>query len=248
MRGTPVRLSSMRRLTRDVLRASMAAPIVSVRRAMSLSRVVEARNSCAARPPWSAVFVKGYALVARENDQLRQAYLAFPWPRLVQYDHSVASIAIERLYAGEYTVFQLAIGHPAELAVAEIAARIRLAQTGEIERIPTFRRALRFASLPLPIRRLAIWISINAGRYRSKYFGTFLLSTVASFGAELSTVIWPVGTVLTYGPISDDGVVDVRVIFDHRVTDAAVIARALARLEETLNGPVADELRLGTAP
>jgi len=34
----------------------------------------------------------------------------------------------------------------------------------------------------------------------------------------------------------------VKLIFDHRVADAAVMARALARLEDLLNGPVADEI------
>ena len=117
----------------------------------------------------------------------------------------------------------------------------------DIGRIAEFRRALRMAALPSPIRRLAIWTALNTGRYRARFFGTFALSTVTSFGAELPTLIWPVGAALTYGLISTNGDVNVRIIFDHRITDAAVIARALARLEATLNGPVADELRHSTA-
>jgi hypothetical protein len=39
--------------------------------------------------------------------------------------------------------------------------------------------------------------------------------------------------------------VTVRVVFDHRVLDAMTLARALGRLEEILNGPIADELRGG---
>ena len=91
------------------------------------------------------------------------------------------------------------------------------------------------AALPFPIRRLAIWTALNTARYRARnYSGTFALSTVTSLGAELPTLIWPVGAALTYGLISADGAVNVRIIFDHRITDAAIIARALARLEVTL--------------
>jgi hypothetical protein len=42
--------------------------------------------------------------------------------------------------------------------------------------------------------------------------------------------------------MSDDGVLDVRVIYDHRVMDGATVARALARLEEILNSAIKDEV------
>jgi len=231
---------------RDVLRPTAGVPLAPVQRSMSLAPLVQARNGHPDRPPWSAIFAKGFGLVAEETDQLRQTYLTFPFPRLYQYDHSVAIIAVERFNAGEYAIFPLMIGHPAQFAITDIAARIRQAQTYDIKRISEFRRALRLAALPFPIRKLAIWTCLNAGRYRARFFGTFALSTVTSLEAELPTLIWPVGAGLTYGLISPDGAVDVRIIFDHRITDAAVIARALARLEATLNGPVADELRQTT--
>jgi pyruvate/2-oxoglutarate dehydrogenase complex dihydrolipoamide acyltransferase (E2) component len=50
-------------------------------------------------------------------------------------------------------------------------------------------------------------------------------------------------TTLNYGVIEPDGTVCVRIIYDHRVFDGAVVARALVRLEEVLNGPLLDELR-----
>ena len=242
MRGKPLRLPRMRGLLTDLLRASAVVPAIPLQRTMSLSRLATARGACPDPPPWSALFVKGYALVAHEMDELRRAYLGFPWARLYQYPRSIANIAVERPYAGENTVFNLLIGHAAELPVVLIAERIRQAQTVDVHDIHEFRRALLVASMPAPVRRLIIWVGLNFGRYRSRFFGTFALSAVGSEGAELLTVIWPVPTVVTYGPISEGGSVQVRIVFDHRVTDAAQMARALARLEATLNGAVADEL------
>jgi hypothetical protein len=242
MRGTPVRLPKMRGLLTDLLRASARVPAIPLQRKMFLGRLIEARHGLADRPPWSAIFVKGYALTARDIGELRQAYLACPWPHLFRYDHSVANIAVERVYRDENTVFHLLIGQPAQYRIVDMERRIREAQTSPVDEIPGFRRAVRFASLPPPIRRLAIWLGLNTARHRSRFFGTFGVSTVAHAGAELLTVIWPLSTVLTYGEIGEDGSVDVRLVFDHRIADAATMARALVRLEATLNGPVADEL------
>jgi len=42
--------------------------------------------------------------------------------------------------------------------------------------------------------------------------------------------------------MSEEGALVVRAAYDHRVLDGATIARALARLEQLLNGVVAAEL------
>ena len=55
----------------------------------------------------------------------------------------------------------------------------------------------------------------------------------------------PVTTVLDYCVFADDGSVDVRIIYDHRVMDGATVARVLARLEDVLTGPILEEIRGG---
>jgi pyruvate/2-oxoglutarate dehydrogenase complex dihydrolipoamide acyltransferase (E2) component len=42
--------------------------------------------------------------------------------------------------------------------------------------------------------------------------------------------------------IEPDGTVCVRLIYDHRVLDGAMAARALGKLEDVLNGPILNEL------
>src|SRR5207253_10347245 len=53
----------------------------------------------------------------------------------------------------------------------------------------------------------------------------------------------PLTTLLNYGPIDPDGLVNVRILYDHRVMDGATVARALDRFEAILNGPVAAEVQ-----
>jgi hypothetical protein len=102
---------------------------------------------------------------------------------------------------------------------------------------------LAVARLPRPVRRLLLWLGLNLSRTRPGQFGTFGLSSYSALGAESLHPLSPLTTTLNYGVIDPDGSVTVRLVYDHRVTDGATIARALARLEAVLTGEVLDELR-----
>jgi hypothetical protein len=139
-------------------------------------------------------------------------------------------------------VWPLLIHNPEGYAVADISDLLARAKTADLTTLDNFRSAWRIASLPWPLRRLAQFVGYNVVRYRRHYYGTFGLTTVGSTGSELLDLVSPLATSLTYGPLSADGTIDVRIVFDHRVVDAAPIARALALLEQRLNGAIADEL------
>jgi hypothetical protein len=49
--------------------------------------------------------------------------------------------------------------------------------------------------------------------------------------------------ILSYGVVAQDQTIDVVIRWDHRITDAALIAKALTRLEQVLNTEIAAELR-----
>jgi pyruvate/2-oxoglutarate dehydrogenase complex dihydrolipoamide acyltransferase (E2) component len=88
------------------------------------------------------------------------------------------------------------------------------------------------------------WLGLNLwGRVRAYFYGTFGLTGVGAYGASALNLVSPLTTTLTYGVFESDGSVDVRLSFDHRVMDGASPARALAALEEVLNGAILEELR-----
>ena len=113
MRGKFIPLSLPRRTVIDLLHFASAIPTVPVQRLMSLQPVVSARAACSDRPRWTAIFVKAYALAAREFPELRRAYIKLPWPTLYEYPLSNASIIIERDYQGELGLFSILIKDPA---------------------------------------------------------------------------------------------------------------------------------------
>lgn len=243
MRGRAIRLSVPRRLVIDLLHFAAAIPTVPVQRRMSLGPVVEARATCRKKPRWTAIFAKAFALTAREFPALRRAYLTIPWPRLYEYSESHAYVVVERDYQGEPCLFSTVVEDPASRSLRELGNVLQRAWTAPVEEIEEFGLELALGRFPRPIRRLLMWLVLNIGRWRANFYGTFGLSVYSALEAESLHPIMPVTASLNYGVIADDGGVNVRIIYDHRVLDGATVARALARLEEVLNTTIVEELK-----
>jgi hypothetical protein len=235
-------LSLPRRMVIDMLHFAIRVPTVPVQRPMCLAPVVLARNACAERPSWSAIFTKAYALTAREFPELRRAYVQFPWPHLYEYPASVAAVVCQREYQGEPGLFPILVKDPAALSLSELSGLIRHAMTAPIDEVRNFRRLLKVSRLPRRLRRLLLWLSLNLGRQRANYIGTFGLSVYSALGAESLHPLSQWTTLLNYGPIAPDGNVNVRVIYDHRTLDGATVANALACLDSKLNVAIVEEL------
>jgi hypothetical protein len=246
MRGRALKLSASRRLVGDLMWFSISVPRVTVQRRMNIGPLLLARNALPtlpARPSWTVIFLKGYALLAEQIPDLRRAYVKLPWPQLYEYPVSIASLAYEREYEGERAVLLSRIKDPEHLSIEQLDAWVRQTRTEPVSKIKDFRRALRIARVPLLLRRPLMWLGLNIGRQRANYFGTFQLSVYSGLGAESLNPLTPLTTLFNYGSIGEDGSVTVRIHYDHRVLDGANVARALVNFEEILNGAVADEVK-----
>ena len=242
--GRSIPLSLPRRLIGDLLHFARKVPSVPVQRRLLLDRVRLARERAAGRPGWCAVFLKAYALTAARVPELRRAYLSWPWPHLYEHAFNVASVAVERIYEGEAAVFFAHFHRPEQQSLAQLQAHLRHFKDASVESIGLYRRALRISRLPRPLRRLLWWVGLNSsGPKRARRIGTLGLSTYSGRGAESLHPLSPLTTTFTYGIIGQDGQVDVRLVYDHRVLDGATVARALTLLEDVLNGEILAELR-----
>jgi hypothetical protein len=228
---------------------SRHTPTVVAERRMRLSELVEAREEWSPRPCWSAIFLKAFGAVAARNPVLRRTFMPFPRPHLYEHPVNVASVAIERRYAGEEAVFIAQARSPEEWDLHDLDAFLRHCKEAPLETVGSFRRVLRQAQTPWPIRPLLWWVTSSlSGRMRSRLLGTFGLTSVGAYGAGLARVVSPLTTTLHFGLFDAAGNLDVRLSFDHRVLDGATAARALSELEDVLVADVLDELRLPAAP
>lgn len=243
MRGRRVAISSSRRFVIDLMRYARRVPFVSLARPLNIAPLVAARAQCKERPSWFAIWAKAQALVAQEIPELRRVYVKLPWPQLYEYPRSVAAVAIEREHDGVPAIFPTRINSPEDWPLADIHRMIWRAKTATADTDPYLRRTLRLTRMPFPLRQMLWWIGLNTGRHRANHFGTFVINGVSGQGIEDQDTLTIGPYNLTFGSIGSDGRVNVRLKWDHRIMDAALVARALARLEQVLNGPIAQELR-----
>lgn len=243
-RGRTLPLSGPRTFVNDLLHHAKAIPTVPVSRGMDLGPLIAARREHPARPSWSLLFMKAFAMVAAEHAPLRRAWISVPSPRLYEHPQSVCALAMEREYQGEPGVFVGLFRAPECQTLAELQHWLDWYKQTPLEELGFFRQALRISRLPRPIRRFLWWSTLEvSGFKRAKRFGTFGVSSYGALGAESLHPISPLTTTLTYGPIDPaTGRVNVKLIYDHRVLDGAEIARRLGDVEAALRGPILDEL------
>jgi pyruvate/2-oxoglutarate dehydrogenase complex dihydrolipoamide acyltransferase (E2) component len=246
-KGRYLPLAGPRRFIGDLVHFAHRIPSAPVSRTIDLSALIEPRVRHPSRPSWASVFMKAYALVGHEHPPLRRSLLEFPWPRLYEHPWMNCALAIERTYHGEEGVFVGLFRAPERQSLAQLQKAVNWYKNETLEKVGFYRMALRFSQAPTPIRRLLWWGTLNISGYkRCKRFGTFGLSSYGSLGAEQLHPISPLTTTLTYGPIDPTTHrVVVKLIYDHRVLDGSFIARRLRDIEDTLNGPILEELRGG---
>jgi hypothetical protein len=230
-------------LVGDVAYFARYMPTFAVDRLVSLGELAALRGDATPHISWTVLFLKAYSLVAADCRPLRQAYLRWPWPHLVEHPSSVATVAInrrdedrdeDRLCWGRFI-------EPERRSLVELQQELDRYQRDPIEDV--FRRQVQHSKLPRPLRRLIWWINLNlVVKKRAKRLGTFSMSTLAGLGAWNRSHPSILTTSLTYGPLGERGRMLVTLICDHRVLDGALAARALAQLEAALCGPITREL------
>src|SRR4030081_3063717 len=182
MRGTVRKISMPRRLAAALMHASSRVPFVSLQRPLNVRPLLEARALAAQPPGWAAIFVKAFALLARDEPTLRTLYAKWPWPSFYELPRSVAMVAIARVEDGQHCVLPQKVPAADTLTLNEIDAQIRHAKDAPIGEVPAFRKILRVTRLPLPLRRLMVLGRPPFGRQRANWFGSFGVTSVAAYG------------------------------------------------------------------
>ena len=242
-RGKVIPLSVGRRLVVEFLHHAKKVPSLPLSRECRIPDLIDARVQRSRPFSWLAIFMKAYGLAAQKHPELRRAFLPYPYPRLYEHPHSVASILIEREWQGEQVVIPAKIRAPETTSLEAIDGHLTNYRNQEVWSVPSFRQILRLGRMPKLLRRFAFWSSLNfSGGKRAKRMGTFHLSSLGNYGVEQHHPLTPLTTYFTFGPIQPDGRVNIKIVYDHRVMDGRCVARILVDLEKILNTTVLNEL------
>lgn len=241
--GKYVPMSIPRRLICDLLYFARQVPSIPVQRQMNLEPLMRARKEASVRIGWCTLFLKAYGLVAQQIPELRRAYVPYLVPHFYEHPLSIASVALEREYRGEKAVLFGHLRGPENQTLTGLEQYLKRYKEDPVESFGLFRRALFISKFPWPLRWFAWWLTLSfSGQKRACRLGTFGVSVYSGLGAESLHPLSPLTTLLNYGVIQEDGLVMVRIIYDHRVMDGSTVARALGLLESTLNNEMVAEL------
>ena len=240
MKGKVRPISLPRKLVIDLMHASV--PLVVVKRTMRLERLAAARAKLTARPSWTTIVAKAFCIVARDEPWLRTFYLKWPWPHFYELPRSVAMAAIVRDSLDPDVPVLMKIGSVDELSLAETDAILMCGKNAPLDEVPHLKRILKITRLPLPLRRLLWAFSLNVGRQRANHFGTITITSIASLGSETVVANTPGPSLISYGMVRPDHTMELLFHWDHRIFDGILAARAMQKLEDVMNGEIADEL------
>jgi len=228
----------------DLLALSQRIPLANGERRIDVSPLRAAVAAARPRPTWLPLVLKAYSIVAAARPALRRLYVRRPWPHLYEHLENVGAVAISRKLNGEDALFGLPIVTPEKRSIREIEKMIAEARERPLAEIPAFRRQLRLARFPGPLRRLIYEWGMNwTGRLRVRLLGTFGMSVLASMGAATISTWVPQTTMIHYTPFADDGSMFLRIVLDHRVFDGLEGAFALRETEEVLNTQILEEVK-----
>ncbi len=231
-----------RRWINDIIHFGKKSHVMGVSWQINIAPVLAAR---AARQPavgWAAIWIKALALVSVRRPELRTAYLPFPWARLYVHPHCICSVAIDRTWREVSAVFFEQFVRPEQKSLAALDAALRSLKQVPVESVGSFRRLIRFARPPVPVRRLIWSLTLNwFGPPRAKYIGTCGVNPFPT-GGTIHQSAMPVSFMLYFGLVKPNGDAQLQVFYDHRVADGIEVFRIVRDIEAALNRDIAGEL------
>jgi hypothetical protein len=248
-RGKTVPMTNDRRLVCDVIDVARKMPIVPVERTMDLSELVRLRRLARPKITWPVIFMRAYAVVARDNPLLRRIYV--PLPRQYYYEHpeSVCLLTISRKIEGREQLVFARFSQPENCSLAELQARFDDVRRRPLRDLKQMRHQIRFSNMPWLVRKLGWSLMTNwMPASRAKQMGTFGMSPSSIRDTHGTWHLGPCTTILGYEQFINNGLARITLTFDHRVVDGKPAADVLEALRVVLLGQMCDELRMMCPP
>ena len=241
-KGRSFRPGGARQSVIELLRFTEKVPAIPQLRRTRIPRLAAVRAAATEKVSWPMLFFAAYARVCARRPELRTVYVRWPYTRLYEHPHTVGRMTVARDIEGEEVVL-LTLQEDAESkTLRELHEDLKTFALGDPADCVYVQRQARMNRMPWVVKFLGWKVLLWSGRLRTRALGTFGVTTVSKFGGVTLAPPTFATTMLSFGPVSPDGDVDVVLSYDHRVLDGADNARAMAELERELETGVADEL------
>ena len=242
--GIRIGLSNGRRLVDDVIRVAAKMPMASVVRDMDLAELSRLRKQLRPKLSWNIIFMKAYSIVARENPELRQVYVPFPWPHLYQHDDNVCFLTLGKEYRDETRLVFARFTNPESRTLMELHEQFEHFRRCEIDEVKQFRHQIAFARCPSLFRRFVWWALFGAfPKKRVSNMGTFGMSISCMGKTKGVKTLGPASTIVAVDHMPRKGQSYFLYTFDHRILDGRPASRMVEETLSALNGPILEEVK-----
>lgn len=221
-----------------VARRVPSFPLVSRFNFAEVEKWRQERKAIGKRIGWNAILAHAYGTISQEIPQLRDVYVARPFPYIYQHPEPIASLTIHRRdSADKQRLIWARIASPGSLSLEEIQTRIDYFTKAPIEEV--FKDGLRLERRLHLFRRLNWYLLMRwCGRKRAKHLGTFSISSLGHLGALNLHHPIVTATSLAMGPIDPNGFCDLALICDHRVLDGVLATETLMKIHRAISETV----------
>jgi hypothetical protein len=236
-----------RRWMHDIIHNGKKAHVMGCSWRINVAPLLAARGARLPPAGWTAIWMKSLALVGRRRPELRTLYMPLPWARLYIHRDMVCTVVIERTWQDVAAVFFEQVAAPDRRSLRELDEMLRQLKQQPVESVGSFRRLIRYARLPVLLRRLIWSLALGwSGPLRMRYFGSAALNPFP-VGGHVTQSAMPVSFMLYIGLIESNGDAEIQIFYDHRVMNGVEVYRIVRDLEATMNRDIVAELNGGGA-
>ena len=164
------------------------------------------------------------------------------WRWLHHFEQISAGVAVSRQEQELDRIYVEVIGQPQQMSLDQITQRLKHAATAPAEQLADYQACRDLYRRPGWLQRAMLWLGVNVPRLHARYRGTFSLTTVGKFGADLMAVM-PLTTPVQFGfgnvrrraVVRGDAVTAARTMwltmaFDRRLLNGLPAAQVLGRI------------------
>ena len=172
----------------DIMHFGKKAHVVTSNWKVNVAPAVAAR--AIHRPPisWTAIWMKAISLVGERRDELRTAYIPYPWAHFYVHPHCHCAVVIERTWRSAPAVFFDVFEQPDRMTLAELDSALRNLKQAPVKachlQADDRRRAASVLLRRLLWHQLLYW---GSGNLRAQLLGTFAVNPFPTGGLITQT-------------------------------------------------------------
>jgi len=120
------------------------------------------------------------------------------WRWLHHFEQISAGVAVSRQEQELDRIYVEVVRQPQQMQLDRITGQLKHAATAPAEQLADYQACRDLYQRPGWLQRVMIWLGVNVPRLHARYRGTFSLTTVGKFGADLMAVM-PLTTPVQFG-------------------------------------------------